>query len=946
MTTLLLYSIFFLSGASALIFETLWFRGAGLMLGNSVWASSLAMASFMAGLALGNVFAGRVGDRSANPVRLYAVLEVIIGTAGLGLVLLFPALTPVLAPALRPFLDTPAVLNVIRLAIAFFLMLLPAVAMGSTLPVLVSALTTRESDFGRVVGLLYGWNTLGAVAGALAGEAFLVDRYGVRGAGLAACSLNLLAALGAMALSRRPSRGAAPGAGSGAARTGPGAAPLLAAAFLAGGLLLALEVLWFRFLLMFAFGTSLVFAIMLATALLGIGLGSLGASLWLRLRPSAHHQLPIVAILAGVATVLTYSGFVDVTGRYGNRMLTDAGLEAFFRTAARLMLPTSILSGAFFSLLAKRLRDELPGEARPAAALTVANTAGATAGALLGGFLLLPVLGLERSFFAAACGYGVVALAVWLGRERGRAPSKREAFATVLAALGLGGALALFPFGLMRNHFVPVVASRWPDPGVQVAAVREGLTETIVYLRRMLWGEAVYVRLLANGFSMSASTYASRRYMNVFVYLPVALHPSPKRALLISYGLGSTAKALTDTASIESLDVVDISRDILEMGRIVFPAPGEYPLDDPRVKVHVEDGRFFLLTTDRRYDLITAEPPPPKNAGVGNLYSREYFQLVHDRLAEGGFASYWLPVYQLEPAESEAVIRAFCDAFDDCSLWTGYGLEWILLGSRGATQPPGLEGFTRQWSDPAVGPTLRALALERPEQLGALFLADASELRRITGKTPPLDDDHPHRIAPREPAFIHRSYVEFMETRRAREGFAASPFIRRMWPSELKDPTLVAFRWQAWLNRFAVQSFGWPKPTLRELAECLTGSPLRTLPLWILESSVAEQGIAERAARRGVDDPRLHELFGARALVDRDYAAAAERFGRARPDRADAERIAELRALAYCLVHDTRNASAAVESARALHPKEADDWRWLSGYCGVPSPLDPPPAAP
>ena len=123
---------------------------------------------------------------------------------------------------------------------------------------------------------------------------------------------------------------------------------------------------------------------------------------------------------------------------------------------------------------------------------------------------------------------------------------------------------------------------------------------------------------------MAGSHASARRYSKLYVYLPVALHPGPKRGLVISYGLGSTAKALTDTAAFESIDIVDISEEMLEMSDMVY-AEGDSPLRDPRVEVHVEDGRYFLQTTQRSYDLITAEPPPPAAAGVVNLYTQEYF---------------------------------------------------------------------------------------------------------------------------------------------------------------------------------------------------------------------------------------------------------------------------------------------------------------------------------
>lgn len=271
--------------------------------------------------------------------------------------------------------------------------------------------------------------------------------------------------------------------------------------------------------------------------------------------------------------------------------------------------------------------------------------------------------------------------------------------------------------------------------------MREGTTEAAFYLQKDLFGEARYHRLVTNGFSMSATVYRAKRYMRLFAYAPLALRPSSERALLISYGIGVTAKALTESESLQLIDVVDISRNIVDLSRQVRIFAEPHPLTDTRVRVHIEDGRFFLQTTDERYDLITAEPPPPKNAGIVNLYTREYFQLLHDRLAPQGIATYWLPVYQLDEREAKSVTRAFCLAFSDCSLWTGAGLEWMLMGTRGLEGPVPL---VRAWRE--LGTGLATIGVERPEQLGTLFLADAAFLETWTENAPPLEDDHPHRI--------------------------------------------------------------------------------------------------------------------------------------------------------------------------------------------------------
>jgi len=201
--TPILCGLFFLSGAAALLFETLWFRQAGLAFGNSVWASSLVLSSFMAGLALGNGLMARHGGRIRHPVRLYAGFEAVIALAGVTLVLGLPQLGHWLAPVFRQLLEQPIALNGLRLGSAFVLLLLPATAMGATLPVLVKALLAHDANFGSVLGRLYGWNTLGAVAGAVAGEWFLIEWFGIRGTAVVAGGFDIAAAVVALGLSRR-----------------------------------------------------------------------------------------------------------------------------------------------------------------------------------------------------------------------------------------------------------------------------------------------------------------------------------------------------------------------------------------------------------------------------------------------------------------------------------------------------------------------------------------------------------------------------------------------------------------------------------------------------------------------------------------------------------------------------------------------------------------------
>jgi MFS family permease len=887
--------MFFLSGAAALLFETLWFQQAGLTFGNSVWASSLVLAGFMGGLALGSGLISRFGHRIARPVRLYALLEGTIALTGVALVHLLPHLIPILTPFFRPFAEQPWILNPLRLGAAFAVLLIPSTAMGATLPLLVAALYRRDPRFGRVLGLLYGWNTAGAVLGAVAGEAFLVGLFGIRGSALVAASINGVALLLALAVARPLDAVTAAARRSRGEKLSGRAQAILGAALVFGGILLALEVVWFRLLVLKIHGTSLTFSVMLATVLTGIALGSMAGAAWLSRAPGAHRGLPALAGLSGVACVATYALHAVFLGS-----ITGAVSEwdAVLRLAVPLMLPVCLLSGALFTLLAEALHREGGGETRSAGLLTLANTTGAMLGPLAGGFLLLPALGMERSFAWLAAAYGAAALVLALAG--GLRPVGRSARAATAAVGGLYiAALVFFPRGFMEERYLADTVGRFPE--ARVVAVREGLTETAIYLQRDLFGEPFVHRLVTNSFGMSGTFLKAQRYMKLFVYWPVAVHPGPRSALLISYGVGTTAKALTDTRELERIDVVDISRDILELGEIVYPDPADHPLNDPRVRVHVEDGRYFLQTTDQRYDLITAEPPPPGAAGIVNLYTREYFALLHDRLSAGGIATYWLPVHSLLEVEAKAIIRAYCDVFADCSLWSGAGLNWMLVGTRDARGPVSEARFVQQWTDPVVGPELRALGLEAPAQLGTLYMLGADELDATTHAVPPLDDDHPKRLLNRTRGGIQMkpTWTPWLDVDRARRSFERSELVARLWPATIRAETYSWFETRRDVHRRFLDIRS--DRGSERVHELLATTSLRTLPLWAVGSHELRLRAARAARAKGRDDPAIDFELALGALAERDWDAAAQGFGIARRGGERSAHAAWLEVYALCM---------------------------------------------
>jgi spermidine synthase len=824
---------------------------------------------------MGNGLAARYGRFVRRPLIAYASLELWIGAVGLALVVLLPEMTPMVARVLRPLGGDPALLRLARFTLAFVMQLGPAIAMGATLPLLVRTLFGADDDFGRILGRLYGINTLGAVAGAVASELVFIPHVGVLRSGALAAGMNAVAAVLAMGVARRH---AAPGvrrSGGGADRPALGSAALrlLVAAFLSGGAILALEVVWFRLIVLFVAQTSTVFAWMLGVVLAGIGLGGLLASLALRLLPRVHASAGALALVAGAATVFAYRAFPAAAVRFADPNTEAVG--SILPLALALMLPTSLLSGVLFTWLGKLIHAELGSDVRATGMLSLANTLGCALGPLLASFVLLPRIGVETSLLLLAASYGAVAAcAISRAALRDRSSRLAHAAAGLLFAL----AIASFPTGLMKGLYDWFLA-RSVGAREELVAFREGVIATIGYTCASYLGEPYYYRLLTDGYSMSGTPLASQRYMSLFAHIPMALHADPRDALLISYGVGITARALTAAPELTRIDVVDISRDILEMGSIIWKGADD-PLTDPRVQVHVEDGRYFLQATEQRYDIATGEPPPPAAAGVVNLYTVEYFGLLRSRLRAGGIASYWLPVEQLAIEDSKEIVAAFCAVFDDCTLWEGSPADWILVGSRG-TGHIGEAALRRPWNS-ARREQLAAIGLERPEQMAALFLADAEFLKGWSSDVAPLEDDWPHR-APRWRSGswsrgMPAEYAEIANDFAAREAFRRSRFVEAVWPEAFRERSLAEFRTQQLVratlldgNRFRIH----------DLHRILTATDLATLAVWLLGSDADKQRIAASLDARGRDGAAVDYELGIGALARRDYARAARHFDRA-----------------------------------------------------------------
>jgi predicted membrane-bound spermidine synthase len=922
---------FCISGAAGLVFEVVWFHRAGLVLGTSTLSTSIVLASFMAGIAAGNALIGWRRGIVRRSLRSYAALEIAVAVSGITLTYLLPAAAPLVIAAVRGVSGSPWIESVVRALTALIVLAIPATAMGATLPLLVANPQVRGGGFGWTLGRLYGWNTLGAVVGVLAAELLLIPRIGILRSAWVAGLLNLSAAAFALWLARRDrtDTGGRDQAAIGE-RPAEGTRRLLAAAFTAGAALLALEVVWFRFLSMFVVNSSLAVALMLAAVLVAIAIGGLAAAALLR-RADRGVDVPMTALAASVILIGSYRAF----GLFGETWTADWYRIVWF--AAVMTFPVSLASGALFTLIGNRLDRALGDDLRAASRLTVANTVGAMLGPLVATFVLLPRFGIEASMFVLALCYVVIALLTLPGAIRGWRSS-----APAVGVLGAAAvvAVAAFPWGLMQRTYFPRSAAKYADDGSRIVASREGPSETVLLMEQSWMGKPLYYRLVTNGFSMSGTHLTGKRYMRYFLYWPRLLQPvPPRRVLVLCYGVGTTVQAATDLKEVGSIDVVEISRDVIAMSDVIYPA-GERPLADSRARLHLEDGRQWLETSRERFDVITGEPPPPLTPGAENLYSREFFQLVYDHLADGGTTTYWLPVAQNGAHDVAPIIRAFCDVFDDCSLWNGTPFDWMLVGARRSTGAPDAAAFAAAWSDPVLGPRLREVGFERAEQIGATFLGDASYLRELTASSEPLTDDYPRRILPggrgslmADPGDRAASsrFLAVIDTDRARHAFQTSAFIQKHWPAALATATVPEFDHQQLINQVMLGPAD-PLVQIDALDALLTTTMLRRLPLWMMGSNDALQSIADT----GNDGTGLVEYqTGVRALAIRNYQAAANNFAAAEKYGLSAPTVRPLRVYALCRAGRVDEARQAAHGARIVDGSERHFWTWMKSTFDV-----------
>jgi len=516
---------------------------------------------------------------------------------------------------------------------------------------------------------------------------------------------------------------------------------------LSGLAALGMEILWFRHFTVLLGGFRAVFSLLLTLILAGIGLGSLaGGALHRRTGRPAEWLM----VVQGLFVAFTLAGValadVDVindadasaprgldSALSGVPPVTEPLDELWFNLRPMLVevaIP-ALLLGFSFPLANAVVQRAEQSVGRRAGILYLSNTAGAVTGSLAAGLLLLPMLGLQRSTTVLM---SLAALAIVPLHLAARPPVRALVAALVIVAAAFGLWLPLPTDHVTRR------ALGTPDRGERQLVVSDGLTELVAVTETEGKGRT----LVTNGHAMSSTFPLARRYMRALAHIPLLSIERPETVLVIGFGVGNTTHAAMLHPSVRRVDLADLSRDILAHAPY-FAEGNKGVLSDPKVVVHINDGRQHLqMQPSGSYDLIVLEPPPIAYAGVGALYSTEFYELARTRLEPDGYISQWLPAYQVPPATTLAMVRSFVDVFPQSVLLSGASNDLLLLGTNGPRiEIDPVRVAATLASAPAVRADLEGLDLGAVHQIVGTFVGSAPTLIDATRGVAPVVDNRP-----------------------------------------------------------------------------------------------------------------------------------------------------------------------------------------------------------
>ena len=741
---------FVLSGFAALLYQTAWMRQFSVVFGTSELAVATVLSAYMAGLAVGAGIAGRYVNRITRPVLVYGILEAGVALSALAVPLLL-ALANLLYGGLLGGQPEPADASglgqsLFYLIVAFIVLAIPTGCMGATLPMLTRYVVRSEDQIGPRVGWLYALNTVGAVGGTVTAGFLLLPALGLSGTVWVGVFINFLVFVIAAYIARTlvplqaapdtedqeeapgttepaPSGAPVPGrAAAGSGRTVFGTYWILPLMLISGANTFTYEVLWTRLLSHILGGSIVAFSTMLAAFLSGIAIGSALAARYARNAGTALSAFVVTQFGIAITSIAIYESL--------HLLIPEtAGLRGNASLAMIVLLPSTLFIGATFPF-AVRILATGKADAAPASARVYAwNTFGAIVGAAVAGFVLIPMLKYE----------GAIQMAVMVNAALAVAASllifQRRYRTAVACAVGLLAIVLVYrpviPEEILRT-------SPMTDYGQgEIRYYEVGRSATVLMLE-----EDGYLNLRTNGLPEASTNLRGappyQHNQHLLSTVPVLARPDTRDMLIIGFGGGVAVEGVPP--SVETVDVVELEPKVIDANRILSEEREIDPLQDPRVRVFINDARSAMRLTSKRYDAIVSQPSHPWTAGASHLYTHEFMQLAKERLNPGGVFLQWMNTQFVTESLLQSLCATILDVYEYVRVY-----QWTteVLFFLGSDEPLDIERTLSTTGRPLIDDPIHYLekGIGSVEDVLTALNMDEANIQRFAADAPILTDN-------------------------------------------------------------------------------------------------------------------------------------------------------------------------------------------------------------
>jgi len=663
--------LFFFSGISGLIYEVVWARLLLLAFGSTTVANTLVITAFMLGLGIGGLYFGNYVDRKGSHHKIFSYLQLGIGLSSFLLLFFLPQLPRLSKAILNNIHLSQPVYSVLIFIITFIILFIPTFLMGGTLPVMTKLYVLDENRIKNGIGLLYGLNTFGGVIGALSAGFFLIRNLGLSLTQSIAIFINFAIGIfmflphSKIPAENRDSKSVLKNLRETKIDRLKKYLPFIAG--LIGFASLACEIFWMRALSIFLTNSTYTFTIILIVFLSGIFIGSI---IFVKLKEKSN-------LINIFATVQILTGLYIVTGcLFLNRLPKLLfGIQGILEIPFfRMFLPALILSvvvvfiptifmGISFPLICSLYGQEIKDIGNKLGNIYFSNTLGSALGSLSAGIFFINYFGVITGLIAVGLINLVVGFFFTLYLKN-----------RLLNIIIFVCAIIISFYSIQNKFILPPSIYHSPTRQDRVLYYKETRDGTIIVSEDRLTGiRSCYV----NNSAVIGTTYDAVKVVKMLGSLPFVFNPDAKEILVIGFGVGITTSTIA-RYNIKKIDCVEICPGLREAAKY-FTNFNNYIFKNSMIHFIPNDGRNFLLLSNKKYDIISCDPTHPI-LGSGNLYTKEYFMLCKDHLSENGVVCQYLPFHKLSPEEFKSLIKTFAEVFPHTSIWLGYS-HGMLVGT-------------------------------------------------------------------------------------------------------------------------------------------------------------------------------------------------------------------------------------------------------------------------